>query len=110
MNHTPKRLLTVGMLSATLVLGIGAGLSAQDDDSVESVSGDAAVSGLYWLSPPNEQDTGGSVRSVPVTSAPYRLSAPNELNPQALPVGDSAATQPYPYRLSPPNETDPTGP
>ena len=117
-NHTAKRYLMIGILGAALVLAFVAGVAARQGGPTASVSdapaagvpGNATTGGQYRLSPPNELEPDGSV-TIPASSGPtvYRVSAPNEADPDGTSSGGAAPTSYPPYRVSPPNEQNPSG-
>ena len=75
-----------------------------------AVPADVATGGQYRLSAPNELDPDGS-GAITASSGPavYRVSAPNEADPDGAFSGGAAPTSSPAYRVSPPNEQNPSG-
>ena len=116
-NRTTKRFLMIGILGTALVLAVVAAVATKQGGSATgSVSAvpaaapaNVATGGQYRLSAPNELDPDGSVAiSVSHGPAAYRVSAPNEADPDGAFSGGAAPTSYPPYRVSPPNEQQPS--
>ena len=118
MNQTAKWFLMIGILGTTLVLAFVAAVATkQGSSSTGSVSAvpaaaapaNVATGGQYRLSPPNELDPDGSLAtSASNGPAVYRVSPPNEAEPDGAFSGGAAPTSYPPYRVSPPNEQQPS--
>ena len=117
-NRTAKWFLMIGILGTTLALAFLIGVAKQGGNSTTSVA-DApaaavpaavATGGQYRLSAPNELDPDGSL-AISVSNGPtvYRVSAPNEADPDGTFSSGAAPTSYPPYRISPPNEQNPSG-
>ena len=120
-NRTAKWFLMIGILGTSLALAIVAvviGVATQGGSSTTAVSAvpaaavpaNVATGGQYRLSAPNELDPDGS-GAIPASSGPavYRVSAPNEANPDGAFSGGAAPASHPTYRVSPPNEQHPSG-
>ena len=112
-NRTAKWFLTVSILGTTLALAFVASVATRDGSSTSAVSAvpaDVATGGQYRLSSPNELDPDGSLASSASNGpAVYRVSAPNEADPDGVFSGGAATTGSPAYRVSPPNEQNPSG-
>jgi hypothetical protein len=118
-NQTAKWFLMIGILGTALVLAFVAAVATkQGGSSTSAVSAvpaaaapaNVATGGQYRLSAPNELDPDGSgAISVSTGPAAYRVSAPNEADPDGAFSGGAAPTSYPPYRVSPPNEQQPSG-
>ena len=95
MNHAWQRYLAVGVLGAALLLGLAAGLVARRA-TTPAAAVPAAQGVAVPVDPPGASDPA------------YRLSAPNEQDPQDSSSGGAVPANRPAYRLSPPNESDPT--
>ncbi len=92
MNRTAKRFLMIGILGTALALAIVIGVARQGGSST------GAGAAVPAATVPANVATGGQ----------YRLSAPNELDPDGTFSGDAAPSSYPPYRVSPPNEQQPS--
>ena len=113
MNRTAKWFLTVSILGTTLALAFVASVATQGGSStgaVSAVPADVATGGQYRLSSPNELDPDGSA-AITASNGPavYRVSGPNEADPDGAFSGGAASTSSPAYRISPPNEQNPSG-
>ncbi len=118
-NRTTKRFLMIGILGTALVLAFVAAVATKQGGSATgSVSAvpaaaapaNVATDGQYRLSAPNELDPDGSL-AISVSNGPaaYRVSAPSEADPDGAFSGGAAPTSYPAYRVSPPNEQNPSG-
>ena len=117
-NQTAKWFLMIGILGTALVLAFLIGVATQVGSSTSAVSAvpaaaapaDVATGGQYRLSSPNELDPEGSA-AISVSNGPavYRVSAPNEADPAGAFSGGVAPTSYPAYRVSPPNAQNPSG-
>ncbi len=112
-NRTAKWFLMISILGTALALAFVASVATQGGSStgaVSAVPADVAIGGQYRLSSPNELDPDGS-GAIPVSNGPavYRVSAPNEADPDGAFSGGAAPASHPAYRVSPPNEQNPSG-
>ncbi len=91
-NRMAKRYLTIGILGTTLLLAFLIGVAAKQGGSSTTSVADAPA----------------AVPANVVTGGQYRLSPPNELDPDGAFSGGAAPTSYPPYRVSPPNEQQPS--
>jgi hypothetical protein len=118
-NRRLMRFLSVSLLGGALLLALAVGIAARQGADTQAVAeapaavvpGNAAVGLPYRLSSPNELDT-ETTGAIPANSAPtvYRVSFPNETNPDDTFFGGAASTSYAPYRVSAPNEQEPSVP
>jgi hypothetical protein len=116
-NRTAKWFLMISILGTALALAFVASVATRDSSSTSAVSAvpaaapaDVATGGQYRLSSPNELDPDGS-GAITASNGPavYRVSAPNEADPDGAFSGGAATTGSPAYRVSPPNEQNPSG-
>ncbi len=112
-NQTAKWFLMISILGTTLALAFVASVATRGGSSTSSVSAvpaNVATGGQYRLSSPNELDPDGS-GAITASNGPavYRVSGPNEADPDGAFSGGAATTSSPAYRVSPPNEQNPSG-
>jgi hypothetical protein len=97
--HRAKALLATGILGGALMFGFGLGITNEEGSASRAAAGAATATEV-------------PAAVIRASSAPstYRVSAPNETDPDGTLVGNSAPPSYAPYRLSPPNEQNPEGP
>ena len=118
MNRSAKWFLMISILGTTLMLAFVASVATQGGSSTSAGSAvpaaaapaDVATGGQYRLSAPNELDPDGSA-AITASNGPavYRVSGPNEADPDGAFSGGAASTSSPAYRISPPNEQNPSG-
>ncbi len=116
-NRTAKWFLMISILGTTLALAFVASVATRDGSSTSAgsavpaaaVPANVSTGGQYRLSAPNELDPDGS-GAIPASNGPagYRVSAPNEADPDGTFSGGAAPTSYPAYRVSPPNEQQPS--
>ena len=116
-NRMTKRFLMIGILGTALALAIVIGVARQGGSSTgagaavpaAAAPANVATDGQYRLSAPNELDPDGSL-AISVSNGPaaYRVSAPSEADPDGAFSGGAAPTSYPAYRVSPPNEQQPS--